>query len=107
MLVTMFQVRVAVGGTMADDDNAAGRGIAGRRRLDPTVIMAASSVVANAAWKGDWMVVESDGRTAPSPLPADIVIVTNIDPEHLDHYGTGQGEAFWPSSKTFHSMVSR
>ena len=23
-----------------------------------------------------------------SKLPADVVIVTNIDPEHLDHYGT-------------------
>ena len=29
---------------------------------------------------------ESDGTFVK--LPADIVIVTNIDPEHLDHYGT-------------------
>src|SRR5262249_23931484 len=39
--------------------------------------------------KGDWMVVESDESDGTFvKLPADIVIVTNIDPEHLDHYGT-------------------
>src|ERR1044072_3551022 len=38
---------------------------------------------------GDWMVVESgepDGSFLR--LPAVIAIVTNVDPEHLDHYGT-------------------
>jgi UDP-N-acetylmuramate--alanine ligase len=35
------------------------------------------------------MVVESDESDGTFvKLPADIVIVTNIDPEHLDHYGT-------------------
>ena len=29
---------------------------------------------------------ESDGTFVK--LPADVAIVTNIDPEHLDHYGT-------------------
>jgi UDP-N-acetylmuramate--alanine ligase len=38
---------------------------------------------------GDWMVVESDESDGTFvKLPADVVIVTNIDPEHLDHYGT-------------------
>ena len=35
------------------------------------------------------MVVESDESDGTFvKLPADIVVVTNIDPEHLDHYGT-------------------
>jgi UDP-N-acetylmuramate--alanine ligase len=39
--------------------------------------------------KGEWMVVESDESDGTFvKLPADVVIVTNIDPEHLDHYGT-------------------
>ena len=39
--------------------------------------------------ESDWMVVESDESDGTFvKLPADIVVVTNIDPEHLDHYGT-------------------
>src|ERR1041385_6280237 len=38
---------------------------------------------------GDWMVVEADESDGTFlKLPADIAIVTNIDPEHLDHYHT-------------------
>ena len=38
---------------------------------------------------GDWMVVEADESDGTFlKLPADIAVVTNIDPEHLDHYGT-------------------
>jgi len=38
---------------------------------------------------GDWMVVESDESDGSFvKLPATIAIVTNIDPEHLDHYGS-------------------
>jgi len=37
---------------------------------------------------GDWMVVEADESDGTFvKLPAEIAIVTNIDPEHLDHYG--------------------
>lgn len=37
---------------------------------------------------GDWMVVEADESDGTFvKLPADVVVVTNIDPEHLDHYG--------------------
>src|SRR6185437_10982092 len=36
---------------------------------------------------GEWMVVEADESDGTFvKLPADVVIVTNIDPEHLDHY---------------------
>jgi UDP-N-acetylmuramate--alanine ligase len=38
---------------------------------------------------GDWMVVEADESDGTFlKLPADIVIVTNVDPEHLDHFKT-------------------
>ena len=44
---------------------------------------------------GEWMVVEADESDGTFlKLPADIAVVTNIDPEHLDHYGdfdSGQG----------------
>ncbi len=38
---------------------------------------------------GDWMVVEADESDGTFlKLPADVAIVTNIDAEHLDHFGT-------------------
>ena len=37
---------------------------------------------------GDWMVVEADESDGSFlRLPATVAIITNIDPEHLDHYG--------------------
>ncbi|NNU80009.1 UDP-N-acetylmuramate--L-alanine ligase [Halovulum dunhuangense] len=38
---------------------------------------------------GEWMVVEADESDGTfNRLPATIAIVTNIDPEHMDHYGS-------------------
>src|SRR5664279_3628775 len=38
---------------------------------------------------GDWMVVEADESDGTFlKLPADVAIVTNVDPEHLDHFQT-------------------
>ncbi|MGN6309418.1 MAG: UDP-N-acetylmuramate--L-alanine ligase [Xanthobacteraceae bacterium] len=38
---------------------------------------------------GDWMVVEADESDGTFlKLPVDIAIVTNVDPEHLDHFKT-------------------
>ena len=38
---------------------------------------------------GDWMVVEADEFDGTFlKLPADVAIVTNVDPEHLDHFKT-------------------
>jgi UDP-N-acetylmuramate--alanine ligase len=38
---------------------------------------------------GEWMVVEADESDGSFlRLPADIAIVTNVDPEHLDHFKT-------------------
>ena len=37
---------------------------------------------------GEWMVVEADESDGTfNRLPATVAVVTNIDPEHLDHYG--------------------
>src|SRR5882757_5517663 len=60
--------------------------------LDPTVINGGiiNAYGTNARLgEGDWMVVESDESDGSFlRLPATIAVVTNVDPEHLDHYGT-------------------
>ena len=68
--------------------------------LDPTVV---NGGIIN-AWGsnarhggGDWMVAEADESDGTMvKLPATIAVITNIDPEHLDHYGTFEAlrEAF-------------
>lgn len=60
--------------------------------LDPTVINGGiiNAYGTNARLgAGDWMVVEADESDGTFvKLPAEIAIITNIDPEHLDHYHT-------------------
>jgi UDP-N-acetylmuramate--alanine ligase len=60
--------------------------------LDPTVINGGiiNAYGTNARLgAGDWMVVEADESDGTFlKLPADIAVVTNIDPEHLDHFHT-------------------
>ena len=60
--------------------------------FDPTVINGGiiNAYGTNAGLgAGDWMVVEADESDGTFlKLPADVAIVTNIDPEHLDHFGT-------------------
>jgi UDP-N-acetylmuramate--alanine ligase len=61
-------------------------------KFDPTVINGGiiNAYGTNARLgAGDWMVVEADESDGTFlKLPADIAVVTNIDPEHLDHFGT-------------------
>jgi UDP-N-acetylmuramate--alanine ligase len=61
-------------------------------QLDPTIINGGiiNAYGTNARLgAGDWMVVEADESDGTFlKLPATIAIVTNIDPEHLDHYGS-------------------
>jgi UDP-N-acetylmuramate--alanine ligase len=61
-------------------------------RLDPTVINGGiiNAYGTNARLgAGEWMVVEADESDGTFlKLPADIAIVTNVDPEHLDHFKT-------------------
>ncbi len=59
--------------------------------VDPTVINGGiiHAYGSNArVGQGDWMVVEADESDGSfNRLPATIAIVTNIDPEHMDHWG--------------------
>jgi UDP-N-acetylmuramate--alanine ligase len=70
---------------------------------DPTVINGGiiNAYGANARMgEGEWMVVEADESDGTfTRLRATAVVVTNMDPEHLDHYGSveAMNEAF----KTF------
>jgi UDP-N-acetylmuramate--alanine ligase len=61
-------------------------------KIDPTVI---NGGIINAygtntrLGDGDWMVVEADESDGSFlKLPAVVAVVTNMDPEHLDHWGT-------------------
>src|ERR1700748_177863 len=60
--------------------------------LDPTVINGGiiNAYGTNARLgAGDWMVVEADESDGTFlELPSDVAIVTNVDPEHLDHFKT-------------------
>jgi len=62
--------------------------------MDPTVI---NGGIINAygsntrLGEGEWMVVEADESDGSFlRLPATIAIVTNMDPEHLDHWGSAE-----------------
>ena len=59
--------------------------------MDPTVINGGviHAYGSNARiGAGEWMVVEADESDGTfNKLPATIAVITNIDPEHLDHYG--------------------
>ncbi len=61
-------------------------------KLDPTVI---NGGIVNRygtntrLGKGEWMVVESDESDGTfTRLPATVAVITNIDPEHMEHYGS-------------------
>ncbi len=73
--------------------------------LDPTVINGGviHAYGSNArAGAGEWMVVEADESDGSfNRLPATIAIVTNIDPEHMEHWGD-----FDALRKGFHDFVS-
>ncbi|HEV2158856.1 UDP-N-acetylmuramate--L-alanine ligase [Bradyrhizobium sp.] len=60
--------------------------------LDPTVINGGiiNAYGSNARLgAGDWMVVEADESDGTFlKLPTDVAIITNVDPEHLDHFKT-------------------
>ncbi|MCP4870642.1 MAG: UDP-N-acetylmuramate--L-alanine ligase [Proteobacteria bacterium] len=68
--------------------------------MDPTIVVGGklNSVGTNAVLgRGEWMVAEADESDGSFlHLSPTINIVTNIDPEHLDHYGTEEAlhEAF-------------
>ncbi|MFP4326472.1 MAG: UDP-N-acetylmuramate--L-alanine ligase [Paracoccaceae bacterium] len=73
--------------------------------LDPTVINGGiiHAYGSNARMgQGEWMVVEADESDGTfNRLPATIAIVTNIDPEHMEHWGD-----FDRLRQGFHEFVS-
>jgi UDP-N-acetylmuramate--alanine ligase len=88
-----FKQAIAVGGTHGKTTTTSFvAALLDAGGLDPTVINGGiiNAYGTNARMgAGDWMVVEADESDGTFvKLPADIAIVTNIDPEHLDHYGT-------------------
>ena len=88
-----FKQSVAVGGTHGKTTTTSMVGqLLESAGLDPTIINGGilNAIGTNARMgDGSWMVVEADESDGTFlKLPADVAIVTNIDPEHLDHYGT-------------------
>ncbi|MCA6289560.1 MAG: UDP-N-acetylmuramate--L-alanine ligase, partial [Phenylobacterium sp.] len=88
-----LQFSVAVGGTHGKTTTTSMvAALLDAGGLDPTVINGGiiNAYGANAkVGQGDWMVVEADESDGTFlKLRATCAIVTNIDPEHLDHYGS-------------------
>ncbi|HLI65971.1 MAG TPA: UDP-N-acetylmuramate--L-alanine ligase [Caulobacteraceae bacterium] len=87
-----LQFSVAVGGTHGKTTTTAMvAAILDAAGLDPTVVVGGiiNAYGANAkVGEGDWMVVEADESDGSFlRLKSTVAVVTNIDPEHLDHYG--------------------
>ena len=87
-----FKNAVAIGGTHGKTTTTSMVGtILEAGGLDPTVIN--GGIINHLGTNvrlgdGDWMVCEADESDGTFlKLPADVAVVTNIDPEHLDHYG--------------------
>jgi UDP-N-acetylmuramate--alanine ligase len=97
MLAELMRLRwaVAIGGTHGKTTTTSlVAAVLEAAHLDPTVI---NGGIINAygtntrMGAGDWMVVEADESDGSFlRLPAVIAVVTNMDPEHLDHWGTGE-----------------
>ncbi len=95
MLAELMRLKwsVAVGGTHGKTTTTSlVAAVLEAAHLDPTVI---NGGIVNAygtntrLGAGDWMVVEADESDGSFlRLPAVIAVVTNMDPEHLDHWGT-------------------
>jgi UDP-N-acetylmuramate--alanine ligase len=95
MLAELMRLRwsIAVGGTHGKTTTTSlVAAVLEAAKLDPTVI---NGGIINAygtntrLGAGDWMVVEADESDGSFlRLPAVIAVVTNMDPEHLDHWGT-------------------
>jgi len=103
MLAELMRLKssIAVGGTHGKTTTTSLVGaLLDAGGFDPTVINGGiiNAYGTNARiGEGEWMVVEADESDGTFvKLPADIVIVTNINPEHLDHFGSFENlrEAF-------------
>ncbi|MEZ4813871.1 MAG: UDP-N-acetylmuramate--L-alanine ligase [Bdellovibrionota bacterium] len=74
--------------------------------MEPTVVIGGqfAAIGSNAAWGGgEWLVAESDESDGSFlHLSPEVSIVTNIDKEHLDHYGNIE-----TLQKTFFDFIER
>ncbi len=87
-----FKNTIAIGGTHGKTTSTSLiAAILEKARLDPTVINGGiiNAYSSNARLgSGDWMIVEADESDGSFlKLPSTVVVVTNIDPEHLDYFG--------------------
>ena len=97
MLAELMRLRwsIAVGGTHGKTTTTSMvAAVLETAKLDPTVI---NGGIINAygsntrLGSGDWMVVEADESDGSFlRLPSTIAVVTNMDPEHLDHWGSAE-----------------
>ncbi|NVN13059.1 UDP-N-acetylmuramate--L-alanine ligase, partial [Nguyenibacter vanlangensis] len=97
MLAELMRLRwsVAVGGTHGKTTTTSLiAAVLEAARLDPTVInggIIEAYGTNTRMGSGDWMVVEADESDGSFlRLPSVITVVTNMDPEHLDHWGTAE-----------------
>src|SRR5258706_404728 len=100
-----LQFSVAVGGTHGKTTTTSMvAAILDAGGLDPTVVNGGiiNAYGTNAkVGEGEWMVVEADESDGTVlKLRSTVAVVTNIDPEHLDHYGD-----FAAVKKAFHDFV--
>ena len=103
--IMRFKTAIAIGGTHGKTTTTTlVATLLDAGNLDPTVINGGiiNAYGTNARLgAGEWMVVEADESDGTFvKLPADVAVVTNIDPEHLDHYGDFEGV-----KKAFHQFV--
>jgi UDP-N-acetylmuramate--alanine ligase len=97
MLAELMRLRwsIAVGGTHGKTTTTSlVAAVLEAARMDPTVINGGIIEAYGTNTRmgaGDWMVVEADESDGSFlRLPATIAVVTNMDPEHLDHWGTAE-----------------
>jgi len=94
--IMRFKNAIAIGGTHGKTTTTSlVAALLDAGEYDPTVINGGiiNAYGTNARLgQGEWMVVEADESDGTFvKLPADIAVVTNIDPEHLDHYHDFEG----------------
>jgi UDP-N-acetylmuramate--alanine ligase len=97
MLAELMRLRwaIAVGGTHGKTTTTSLiAAVLEAAKLDPTVINGGIIEAYGTNTRmgaGDWMVVEADESDGSFlRLPSTIAVVTNMDPEHLDHWGTAE-----------------
>jgi UDP-N-acetylmuramate--alanine ligase len=103
--IMRFKTAIAIGGTHGKTTTTTlVATLLDAGNLDPTVINGGiiNAYGTNARLgAGEWMVVEADESDGTFiKLPADVAVITNIDAEHLDHYGDFEGV-----KKAFHQFV--